>query len=127
MLVRAVLIAAAIFAGESVVAGIGFAGPARADSVDDSFLQDLDNHGVQYGDPVDAIRVAMVDVCGRLDSHPWESIGDVVSGVATSTSWSNADSAYLTGAAIAAYCPQFQSVVNAPPTDAPSVPNVPVV
>jgi Protein of unknown function (DUF732) len=127
MFVRAALIAAAIFAGESAVAGIGFTPPARADAVDDAFLQDLDDHGVQYGDPVDAMRVAMVDVCGRLDSHPWESIGDVVSGVATNTHWSTADSAYLTGAAIAAYCPQYKSIVNAPPTDTPNVSNVPVV
>ena len=127
MFFRAALIAAAIFTGESAVAGIGFAGPARADDINDAFLQDLDNHGVQYGDPLDAIRVATIDVCGRLDSHPWESISDVVSGVATNTNWSNADSAYLTGAAIAAYCPQYKSIVNAPPTDAPNVSNVPVV
>lgn len=127
MFVRAALIAAAIFAGESAVAGIGFAGPARADAVDDAFLQDLDSHGVQYGDPVDAMRVAMVDVCGRLDSHPWESISDVVSGVATNNNWSNADSAYLTGAAIAAYCPQYKALVNAPPTDTPNASTVPVV
>jgi hypothetical protein len=65
-------------------------------------------------------------VCGRLDSHPWESISDVVSGVATNANWSNADSAYLTGAAIAAFCPQYKSKVNAPPTVAPNVSNVPV-
>jgi hypothetical protein len=124
MFFPASLIAAATLAAGSVVAGIGFAALAQADTTDDEFIQALDSYGLQYGRPEKAMLVAQVYVCGQLDANPGETINDVVSGVANNTNWSNADSAFFTGTAIAAYCPQYKSIVNATtttdvPTDVP--------
>jgi hypothetical protein len=124
MFFRASPIAAAILAAGSAIGGIGFAAPALADVTDDYFIQALDGYGMQYGTPEKAILVAKAYVCSQLDANPGETINDVVSGVANNTNWSNADSAFFTGSAIAAYCPQYKSIVNAPPT--PDMPNVPI-
>jgi hypothetical protein len=119
---RSLTMAAILAAG---IAGTGVPAPARADVADDSFLQALDGQGLQYGTLEKAISVAKGDVCGQLDANPGESINDVVSGVATDTNLSIADSSLFTGSAIAAYCPQYTSIANATPTvDGPS--NVPI-
>ncbi len=125
MFLRASLVAAAIFAAGSVIGGIGFAAPALADVTDDYFIQALDGYGMQYGTLEKAILVAKTYVCSQLDANPGETINDVVSGVANNTNWSNADSAFFTGSAITAYCPQYKSIVDAPPpVDGPT--NVPI-
>jgi hypothetical protein len=109
MFFRASLVASAILAG-----GIGFAMPAVADVSDDYFIQALDGYGFQYNSIDKAILVAKTNVCSELDANPGESIDDVVSNVASNTGWSNADSAFFAGSAIAAYCPQYKSTVDAP-------------
>jgi hypothetical protein len=120
---RASLTAAAIVAAG--IAGTGVPAPARADVADDNFLQALDGQGLQYGTLERAISVAKADVCSQLDANPGESITDLASGVATDTNLSIADSTFFTGSAIAAYCPQYQSMVN--PTPAPGGPmNIPI-
>jgi hypothetical protein len=125
MFLRASLVAAAILAAGSVIGGIGFAAPALADVTDDYFIQALDGYGMQYGTLEKAILVAKTYVCGQLDANPGETINDVVSGVANNTNWSNADSAFFTGSAISAYCPQYKYIVDAPPpVDGPT--NVPI-
>ncbi len=125
MYFRASLATAAVLAAGPVIGGTGFAAPALADVSDDYFIQALDGYGLLYGTPEKAILVAKTYVCSQLDANPGESINDVVSGVATSTNWSTADSAFFTGSAIAAYCPQYKSIVDAPPpVDGP--PNVPI-
>ena len=114
MYYRVSLTAAAVAAaGISLVSA-----PARADGADDSFLQALDGRGVQYGTMDRAISVAQNDVCGQLAGNPSTSMNDLVTVVASDANLSMADSSFFTGSAIAAYCPQFQSVVNAPPTPA---------
>jgi Protein of unknown function (DUF732) len=111
MYYRASLTAAALVAaGISVVSA-----PARADGADDSFLQALDGRGVQYGTMDRAISVAQNDVCGQLAGNPGTSMNDLVTVVASDANLSMADSSFFTGSAIAAYCPQYQSVINAPP------------
>jgi Protein of unknown function (DUF732) len=122
--------AAVVAAGISLVSA-----PARADGADDSFLQALDGRGVQYGTMDRAISVAQNDVCGQLAGNPSTSMNDLVTVVASDANLSMADSSFFTGSAIAAYCPQYQSVVNAPsmpagdpmPTPVPGGPmNVPI-
>jgi Protein of unknown function (DUF732) len=115
MFFRASLVAAAILAAGSAVGAVGFAVPALADVSDDYFIQALDGYGFQYDTIEKAILEAKTYVCSQLDANPGETIDDVVSGVATNTNWSNADSAFFTGSAIAAYCPQYKAIVDAPP------------
>ena len=127
MFFRASPVAAAILAAGSTILGIGFPGPAHADVTDDYFIQALDGYGLQYGTPENAILVASTYVCGQLNSNPGETINDVVSGVANNTNWSNADSAFFTGTAIASYCPQYKSMAATTPTaDVPNLENVPI-
>ena len=111
---RASPAAAAILAAAAAIGGIGFAAPALADAADDSFIQALDGYGMQYGTLENAIFVAKTYVCGQLDAYPSEPMNDVVSGVANNTNWSNADSAFFTGSAITAYCPQYKYVADGP-------------
>ena len=122
---RASPLAAAIVAAGSVIGGIGFAAPALADVADDTFIQALDGYGLQYGTLERAILVARSYVCDQLDANPGETINDLVAGVASNTNWSNADSAFFTGSAISAYCPQYKYIVDAPPVDGPT--NVPML
>ena len=112
MFLRASLVASAMLA---VGPMIGFVAPALADVTDDYFIQALDGYGMQYGTPEKAILVAHSYVCSQLDANPGQTINDLVSSVASNTNWSNADSAFFTGSAIAAYCPQYKSIVDAPP------------
>jgi Protein of unknown function (DUF732) len=132
----AAIMAAAIVAAS--ITGAWGAAPARADVTDDSFIQALNNYGLQYGTPDNAILVASNSVCGQLDSNPGQTINDVVAGVANQTNWSNDDSAFFAATAITAYCPQYKSLIPAaqtpmpappppPPSDAPNVQDVPVV
>ncbi|OBG99668.1 hypothetical protein A5696_18550 [Mycobacterium sp. E2699] len=119
--------AAQVAVAGSVIGGIGFAAPALVDVADDYFIQALDGYGMQYGTLEKAILVAKTYVCAQLDANPGQTINDVVSGVASNTGWSNADSAFFTGSAIAAYCPEYKYVVdaNAPaPVGGPE--NVPI-
>jgi Protein of unknown function (DUF732) len=113
MYYRATATAAAIVAAG--IAGAGVPAPARADGADDYFLQALDGHGLQYGSLDKAISVARSDVCDQIDADPGTSINDIVPVVAADAGLSIADSSFFTGSAIAAYCPQYGSIVNAPP------------
>jgi hypothetical protein len=125
---------AAVTAAAIVAAGIaGMPAVAWADGADDSFLQALDGQGVQYGTVDKAISVAKADVCAQLDANPGSSMNEIVPVVAADTSLSTADSSFFAGSAIAAYCPQYKSLVNAPavpaadPTPVPGGPmNVPI-
>jgi hypothetical protein len=116
MYYRASLTAAAIVAAG--IAGTGVPSPARADGPDDYFLQALDGQGVQYGTMDRAISVARNDVCAQLDANPGSSMSDIAPVVAADANLSIADSSFFTRSAIAAYCPQYQSTVNAPPMPA---------
>ena len=106
------------------IAGTGVLAPARADGADDYFLQALDGHGLQYGSLDRAISVAKSDVCDQIAADPGTSINDIVPVVAADANLSMADSSLFTGSAIAAYCPQYGSIVGAPPE--PTVDPTPV-
>jgi hypothetical protein len=114
MYYRAPVTAAAIVA--AAVAWVPAA--ARADGPEDYFLQALDGQGLQYGTLDKAISVAKNDVCAQLDANPGSSMNDIVPVVAADTNLSPADSSFFTGSAIAAYCPQYKPMLNAPPVPA---------
>jgi hypothetical protein len=122
MYYRASVTAAAIVAAG--IAGTGVPSLARADGADDYFIQALDGQGLQYGSLDKAISVAKSDVCDQLDADPGSSINDIVPVVAADANLSIADSSFFTASAIAVYCPQYQSSVNAPPE--PTVDPTPV-
>ena len=127
MVLRGSLVASAILAAGLVIGGIESVAPAMADVTDDYFIQALDGYGMQYGTPEKAILVAKSYVCDQLDANPGETINDLVSSVASNTNWSNVDSAFFTGSAISAYCPQYKSIVDAPqppPVGGPA--NIPI-
>ena len=114
MFFRASPVAAAILAAGSLIGGVGSAPTARADVADDSFLQALDGNGIQYGTVDNAMYVAKAFVCDQFAANPGVPLNDVVAGVAGYTNWSNADSAFFTSSAIAAYCPQYQYMASGP-------------
>lgn len=117
---RRMYLRASLFVSAIVAAGIaGVSVPARADGADDLFLQALDGQGLQYGTMDRAISVAKADVCDQLNANPGGSIDDIASVVAVDTNLSIADSSFFTRSAIAAYCPQYKSAVNAPPPESP--------
>ena len=107
-----VTVAAIVAAG---IAWTGVPSPARADGADDYFIQALDGQGLQYGSLDNAISVAKSDVCDQLAADPDSSMNDIVPVVAADADLSIGDSSLFTGSAIAAYCPQYQSSINAPP------------
>ncbi len=104
--------AAVAVASSLAFAGTGLAGHAKADDVDEAFINTLDSYGMQYGSPKKAIMVAKIFVCGSIDADRSATFTDVVYTVADNTNWSNADSTYFAGAAIAAYCPQYRYKVR---------------
>lgn len=105
MVLRAVLRALA----PTVVAAaaLALAAPAHADATDDAFIANLSTSGMDYGPPAKAIQVAKNVVCGTLSDNPKTSNADVIAKVTAATNWPALNSAYFTGAAIQAYCPQY--------------------
>lgn len=99
----------AIRAVALVVLAVGLAAPAHADATDDAFIANLSTSGMNYGPPDKAIQVAKTVVCGTLNDNPGTSNADLISKVTSATSWPAVNAAYFTGAAIGAYCPQYNS------------------
>jgi len=86
---------------------VALAAPAHADGTDDAFIANLSTSGMNYGPPDKAIQVAKTVVCGTLSDNPNTSNADVIAKVTAATNWPPLNSAYFTGAAIQAYCPQY--------------------
>lgn len=93
---------------------VGLAAPAQADPKDDAFITNLNTSGMDFGARDRAIQVAKDVVCGTLSNNPKTPNADLVSKVTNATNWPALNSAYFTGAAIQAYCPQYGSLT--PPT-----------
>jgi hypothetical protein len=98
-----------------MVLAVGLAAPTYADSTDDAFIANLSTSGMNYGAPERAIQVAKTVVCGTLSNNPNTSNADLITKVTNATNWPTVDAAYFTGAAIQAYCPQYNSGSVAPP------------
>jgi Protein of unknown function (DUF732) len=106
-----------------IVLAVGLAAPAYADSTDDAFIANLSTSGMNYGAPDKAIQVAKTVVCGTLSNNPSTSNADLIAKVTGATNWPTVDAAYFTGAAIQAYCPQY-NMGSGSVTPTPSKPTV---
>ena len=70
--------------------------PARADEADDIFLSVLDDEGIVYSSPVDAVKAGLA-VCDMLLAG--NSLMDATEEVANETTLSIEDSGFFVGAA----------------------------
>ncbi|OBH28898.1 hypothetical protein A5692_22145 [Mycobacterium sp. E342] len=86
------------------------AAPASADPNDDSFIAELQRHGVVFTDRGAAIAAGH-DMCAGLDKSRTPS--SLVVGVARATDLSAREAAFLLGASVASYCPQHKAGVGA--------------
>lgn len=93
----------------AVAAVVTSAAPAQADSLTDSFLAALNNAGVPYGDPPDAVSLGQ-SVCPML-AQPGGTFARAASNV-TGHSGMSADMAGMfTSIAISMYCPSMVSSI----------------
>lgn len=104
----------AIRAVALMVLAVGLAAPAYADATDDAFIANLSSSGMNYGAPERAIQIAKTVVCGTLSDNPNTSNADLITKVTNVTNWPTNSAAYFTGAAIEAYCPQYNPGSVAP-------------
>ncbi|WP_237572411.1 DUF732 domain-containing protein [Mycolicibacterium lacusdiani] len=95
-----------IFVSSIAAAGVALAtmlaAPANADEADDVFLSVLDDEGIVYPSPVDAVKAGLA-VCDMLLAG--NSLMDATEEVAAETTLSLEDSGFFVGAAAATYCP----------------------
>ncbi len=97
---RGSLLFSAVTAG--IVLTTAMAVPAYADDNDSVFIGVLDQHGIGYNSPNDAISAAK-QVCGFLSQGG--SITDATTEVANQSGLTPDQSGFFVGAATAAYCP----------------------
>ncbi|CAM4463532.1 hypothetical protein MB901379_01040 [Mycobacterium basiliense] len=91
-----------------LTAAAAFAAPADADAIDDKFITALNDAGVNYGDPGNAVALGQA-VCPML-AQPGGSFNAAVSTVVARTSgMSKPMAAAFTSIAISTYCPQVLS------------------
>jgi hypothetical protein len=88
--------------GAGVAMATTLAAPAHADDTDDIFIGVLDDEGINYSTPGEAIEVA-VSVCDFLLEG--NSLLDATGEIADATGLSIEDSGFFVGAATASYCP----------------------
>lgn len=91
-------------------AAVVFAAPATADQKDDSFIAEIQRHGVVFGDRGAAIAAGH-NMCAGLDKGRTPS--SLVMGVARATDLSAHEAAFLLGASVASYCPQHRATLAA--------------
>ncbi|OBI19059.1 MULTISPECIES: DUF732 domain-containing protein [unclassified Mycobacterium] len=91
-------------------AAVLFAAPASADPNDDSFIAEIQRHGVVVTDRGAAIAAGH-NMCAGLDKGRTPS--SLVMGVARATDLSAHEAAFLLGASVASYCPQHKASVGA--------------
>jgi hypothetical protein len=89
-----------------VTAALAVAVPARADTINDSFLSALNNAGVGYNDPASTVSLGQ-SVCPML-VEPGKSFASVASTVGNN-GISPGMAAFFTGIAISMYCPSMMS------------------
>ncbi|MCB0947671.1 MAG: DUF732 domain-containing protein [Mycobacterium sp.] len=95
---KIVLSAVAVAAGLATLT----ASPAFADETDDIFIGVLDDEGIPYSTPEDAIALAEA-VCEYVAAgQPPEQVAVEISGPAN---WSVDQSGFFVGAATQSYCP----------------------
>ena len=95
------LIAGALIAAGPVLA----AAPASAGPTDDSFVGALDNAGIPYESPKDAVQMAK-RVCSLLGAGGETALQEAASYLHTEGGYSQDQMMAFGGAAIAVYCPK---------------------
>lgn len=92
-----------------VVALLSLAGvtspTARADAVDNAFLEAVKSKGINFGSPQAAI-VAGHEVCDELDLGRQKS--DVASTVTANSNLDAYHAGFFVGVSVAAYCPRYR-------------------
>jgi hypothetical protein len=93
-----------------VVALLGLAGvsttTARADAVDNAFLNAVKAKGIDFASPQAAI-IAGHEVCDELDGGKQES--DVASTLMTNSNLDGYRAGFFVGVSVAAFCPRHRS------------------
>jgi hypothetical protein len=79
---------------------------ARADVVDNAFLNAVKSHGINFASSQAAI-IAAHEVCDELDGGRQES--DVASTVTQNSNLDGYRAGFFVGVAVAAYCPRHRS------------------
>jgi hypothetical protein len=98
---RVLTVAAAL-----VITAATLAAPAHADTIDDSFLDVLNNAGVTSNDPAGTVALGQ-SVCPML-VEPGKSFASVASNVGAAPNGVSPDmAAFFTGIAISMYCPSM--------------------
>ena len=92
-----------------ITAATLWAAPARADTIDDAFLAALDNAGLSYNDPANAVALGQA-VCPML-VEPGKSLASVASRIGNN-GISPDMAAFFTGIAISMYCPSMMSSIG---------------
>jgi Protein of unknown function (DUF732) len=93
---------AAVISGATV-----FAAPAQADATTDAFLQALNNSGIAYNDPSNAVALGQ-SVC-PLVAQPGGSVASVASNVVGTNGISPDMAGFFTTLAISTFCPSVLS------------------
>lgn len=79
--------------------------PAHADTIGDSFLSALNNAGIGYGDPANAVALGQ-SICPML-AQPGGSFASVASSMAGNNGISADMAGLFTSIAISMYCPSM--------------------
>jgi hypothetical protein len=93
----------------AIVAAAFVGGIARADTLDNAYLQTLDHFGVYYVSDAAAIELGHI-ICSGLDSG--QTPHEIVMIGRRSGAYSLGDAEYIVGAAIGAYCDQYGYMIG---------------
>ncbi|MBS1693007.1 MAG: DUF732 domain-containing protein [Actinobacteria bacterium] len=99
---RGMFVCSALAAGAALATVL--AAPAQADEIDDIFISVLDDEGIPYTSPGDAITVANA-VCDYLADG--NSLEDATVEVMNESGLGITDSGFFVGASTAAYCSEY--------------------
>jgi Protein of unknown function (DUF732) len=104
------LVGTAVAASALGVAALASTGVASAaTSVDDTFISVITDEGIKPPSAKEAIGVAH-NVCVVLDKGG--DLVEAVSAVADYTELASEDAAFIVGASIAAYCPEYEELIG---------------
>nr|WP_090344306.1 DUF732 domain-containing protein [Mycolicibacterium malmesburyense]CRL75708.1 hypothetical protein CPGR_03675 [Mycolicibacterium malmesburyense] len=91
------------------IAAFATTGVAAANTVDDTFIEVINQQGIQPPSDAEAISVAH-DACAVIDGRG--DIAAAVDAVSEATKLDFEDSAFFVGAAIASYCPEHEDLIG---------------
>ncbi|MGE2722895.1 DUF732 domain-containing protein [Mycolicibacterium celeriflavum] len=91
------------------IAAFATAGTAAANTVDDTFIEVINQQGIQPPSSAEAISVAH-DACAVIDGGG--DIAAAVNAVSDATKLDFEDSAFFVGGAIASYCPEHENLIG---------------